>query len=389
MKNIIDKIISGNSFFKILSGCIIAGFFLLFQPLAFSQQKMLHGTATGFDNPSFPMAYNMLKNASNGKVEEAEWENAYSDSDNDIQETNAGIMIQKKRGKGLKIFMLWDMEGASGLFTKEQTWYWNEGVPKEVKDEGLNLITDDVNAAARAALEAGVTELIICDTHHGGNNIIPEKLLSDPRITFLPRSVGNENGKRRWMPGLDESVDGFMVMAHHAKPGTEGAFLHHAQSLDWADFTINGQSVGEMGIELCYAGHWNIPAVMVSGDEACCREAEEQFPGIVTAVVKRAESYERAFGLDPETAHKLIANRVKEAIGRLRSGGNFTIYRPTLPMNVTLKLTSPEAAQKIASRPGVKRIDDYTVGATVSQHCDIMKWYNGTGLDMPPAQDRR
>lgn len=293
---------------------------------------------------------------------------------------------QKESDKSLKIFMLWDMEGTSGLFSKEQAWYWDEGVPKEVGAKGCELLTADVNAAARAALDAGVTELIICDIHHGGNNIIIEKLLADPRITFLPRSVGYENGKRRWMPGLDESVDGFMVMGHHAKAGTEGAFLHHTQNLDWKDFTINGQSVGEMGIELCYAGHWNIPAVMVTGDEHCGREAENQFPGIISAVVKHAISYEKAAGLNPEEAHKLIADKVKEAVKKLQNGGSFTTYKPKLPMTVNLKMTNSEAAQKAAKRYNAKLIDQYTLEAVVAQQSDVIKWITGTGLDMAPEK---
>jgi D-amino peptidase len=303
-----------------------------------------------------------------------------------ISENIISAQQKKESDKGLKIFMLWDMEGTSGLFTKEQAWYWDEGVAKEAGVKGCGLLTADVNAAARAALDAGVTELIICDTHHGGNNIIPEKLLSDSRITFLPRSVGHENGKRRWMPGLDETVDGFMVMGHHAKAGTEGAFLHHTQNLDWKDFTINGQSVGEMGIELCYAGHWNIPAVMVTGDEHCGREAEQQFPGIISAVVKHAVSYEQAAGLDPEEAHKLIADKVKEAVKKLQSGGKFTTYKPKLPMTVTLKMTNPEAAQKAAKRYNARLIDPYTLEAVVSQQSDVIKWITGTGLDMAPEK---
>jgi D-amino peptidase len=302
--------------------------------------------------------------------------------------TGSIVSAQEKNvsGKGLKIFMLWDMEGTSGLFKRDQAWYWNEGVPVELGVQGCELLTADVNVAARAALDAGVTELIICDTHHGGNNIIPGKLLSDPRITFLPRSVGYENGKRRWMPGLDESVDGFMVMGHHAKAGTEGAFLHHTQNLDWADFKINGQSVGEMGIELCYAGHWNIPAVMVTGDEHCGREAKQQFPGIITAAVKHAVSYELATGLDTAEAHKLIAEKVKEAVKKLQSGGSFTTYKPKLPMTVTLKMTNPEAAQRAAQRYGAKLIDSNTLEAVVEQQSDVIRWITGTGLDMPPEK---
>jgi hypothetical protein len=34
-----------------------------------------------------------------------------------------------------------------------------------------------------------------------------------------------EDGKRRWMPGLNQSVDGLMQQGHHAKVGTERASI--------------------------------------------------------------------------------------------------------------------------------------------------------------------
>src|SRR5271165_6040693 len=103
--------------------------------------------------------------------------------------------------------MLWDMEGTSGLFTREQVWYWEKGVRAHVAEEGRELLIADVNSASAAALAAGADELIVCDTHHGGGNLQLEKLLPDPRITYLLYSVGEQNGQPRWMPGLDRTVD--------------------------------------------------------------------------------------------------------------------------------------------------------------------------------------
>jgi D-amino peptidase len=295
---------------------------------------------------------------------------------------------QKQKDDILKIFMLWDMEGASAVFDQQRIWYWDPGVPKELGVEGCEMLTADVNNAVRAAFEAGVDTVIVCDTHHGGNNIIPEKLIRDPRVRFLPRSVGVENGKWRWMPYLDESVDGFMVMAHHAKAGTQGAFLPHTQNLGWEDFLINGQSVGEMGIESCYAGHWNIPVIMMSGDDFACREAAQQFPGIITAQVKKAEAFDRCTGPNAEEAHKLMADKMKEAIKKLKEGGSYTIYQPALPMVVTLRVSEPEIAQRLSDRYGAKRIDSLTLQDTVGRHCDVIQWLTNTGLDMPEPTKR-
>jgi D-amino peptidase len=282
----------------------------------------------------------------------------------------------------MKIFMHWDMEGAAGIMSREHLWYWEDGVREEVAAEGRRLLTADVNAAAAAALGAGVDEVILCDTHHGGGNFLLDQILADPRITVLPNSVGYQGAERRWMPGLDESVDGLMLMGHHAKAGTPGAFLPHTQTLAWADVRINGQSVGEMGIEACYAGHWDVPPVLAQGTELACREAAALFPGVVTAAVKHAVSHDRCAGPDPETARWLTARKVIEAVEGLRAG-RFAPYKPALPMTVTIRMHAVEDADAAAQQPGVERVDAHTVAKQVARRCDVMRWIVGQGLNMP------
>ncbi len=279
----------------------------------------------------------------------------------------------------MKIYMHWDMEGASGLFTREQTWYWEKGVRAEVAEEGRRLLMADVNSAVQAALDAGAEAVIVCDTHTGGGNLRIPEMLADPRVTYHGRSRAAHGNGMRWMPGLD-TVDVLMLPGHHAKAGTEGAFLPHTWQLDWADFRINGQSVGEMGIEACYAGYWDVPLILMQGDEAACREAEAFFSGVVTAAVKRAESHDLCSGLDAESARRLTAERVTRAIEQARSG-SIAPYKPSLPMQVTIRMTSEEAAEKAAQNPGVERIDAHTVERRVERQCDVVQWIARAGLE--------
>jgi D-amino peptidase len=293
----------------------------------------------------------------------------------------APVLAAQER-RGLKIFMHCDMDASSGIFTREQAWYWEPGARESIGAEARALFTADVNAASAAALAAGVTELIVCDTHHGGGNLVREKLLQDSRITYLYRSVGMEDGKRRWMPGMNSTVNGLMLPGHHAKAGTPRAFMPHTWNRDWLDFTINGQSVGEIGIETCFAGHWDVPLIFVQGDEAACYETRQQFPGVVTAAVKQGgPNQELCTGLDQEAAHKLTAKGIAEAIDGLRKG-KMHPYKPTLPMTITLRLRTMDAAVKAAQRPGVTRLDDHTVEARVGSQAEVVKWLLGTGLDM-------
>jgi D-amino peptidase len=271
----------------------------------------------------------------------------------------------------MKIYMLCDMEGVSGLYTKEHAWWWEtDARPYIYADEGRRLLTEDINSAAAAALKAGVDALVVCDTHHGGGNILWNEMLADPRITYeRPQSP-------HMMPSLDESFDGLILLGHHAKAGTQGAFLDHGYSTGWFDFQINGMSIGEVGMETCYAGHWDVPLIMVQGDDACCAEVESQFPGTVTAVVKRGLSFDRASGPAPELARALTAKKVAETIARVRTG-DFKPFKPSLPITVRITATHTEEADRIARRPWTRRIDGRTVEATVDRQCDILAWATG------------
>jgi len=45
------------------------------------------------------------------------------------------------------------MEGTSGIFTREQAWYWEEGVREQVALEARGIFTSNVNVLSAAALE--------------------------------------------------------------------------------------------------------------------------------------------------------------------------------------------------------------------------------------------
>jgi hypothetical protein len=52
-------------------------------------------------------------------------------------------------------------------------------------------------------------------------------------------------------------------------------------------------------------------------------------------------------------------------------------------MTVTIRMRTTDAAGKALRRPGVRRVDEYTVESHVDRHCDVVRWIDGTGLDMP------
>ena len=67
----------------------------------------------------------------------------------------APSLLTAQEKQGLKIFMHWDLDGASGIFTREQAWWWEPNVREQVAAEARELMTADVNAGTKAALDAG------------------------------------------------------------------------------------------------------------------------------------------------------------------------------------------------------------------------------------------
>ncbi|OPZ07990.1 MAG: D-aminopeptidase [candidate division BRC1 bacterium ADurb.BinA364] len=178
--------------------------------------------------------------------------------------------------------------------------------------------------------------------------------------------------------GQTEGAAGLILLGHHAKAGTLDSFLPHTMNGPWADFRINGRSVGEIGIESCIAGHFGAAPILAQGDEALCAEARAMWPAIATAAVKRATTSDRCEGLSAEEGRKLTAERIAQAIQSLRDGAAPPPYRPSLPMMAELELRSSEEARRIAAnRPLARLCGEKSLCAAVESHRDILRWIVG------------
>ena len=61
---------------------------------------------------------------------------------------------------------------------------------------------------------------------------------------------------------------------------------HTISSARLADVRLSGRSVPEAGINAAIAGHFGVPVIMISGDDAAVAEAQELIGDIEGAVVK-------------------------------------------------------------------------------------------------------
>lgn len=246
----------------------------------------------------------------------------------------------------MKIFVMVDMEGISGICQSDQV------LPGNGKyEEARRYLTWDVNACIDGCFSGGADEVVVRDAHGSGHNLIWPEL--DPRARYIQGGSGAHR-----MPDL-ESCDGLMLLGYHAMAGTPQAILEHTMSSkSWQNFWINGKKSGEIAIDAGMAGDSGVPTIMVSGDDKACREARRFIKGVVAVEVKRGLSVQGGILLSKEVAHqrlKLGAARAVEKCGAIEP------YRVKRPVALRLELVS--RGQPPISNPNVKVIDGRTFEA--------------------------
>ena len=189
----------------------------------------------------------------------------------------------------MKILIAADMEGVSGVVHWDQVDTKHKEYPRFRK-----IMTGDVNAAIRGAYDAGAQEVVIADGHGGARNILIEELDSRARLNSgTPSPLG-------MVQGLDSGVTAAMFVGYHARVGSQNAILDHTWSSQCvANVWLNGQAVGEIGWNASVCGGFDVPVIMISGDQTACAEAVELLGPIETAVVKQADGRMAAECLPP------------------------------------------------------------------------------------------
>lgn len=259
----------------------------------------------------------------------------------------------------MKVYIVTDLEGVSGICLFEQT---REKVPP-LYEEARLLLTREANAAVQGCLDAGAEEVVVLDGHGGGFNFVPEEM--HPGAYFVTGPSGPHP-----LPGLDDTFGAVLCVGFHAKLGTPDGVLHHTQSSKAETrYWYNGMEMGEIGQTALIAGHYGVPVAMVSGDAAACREAMELLgDGIVTVPVKEGYSRHCAKMLPPKRAREEIRRGAKEALEKASSLKPFTL---PLPIEGKIAFGNREYAENFEPKRA-RRVDDLTFVATFRSALEIL-----------------
>lgn len=262
--------------------------------------------------------------------------------------------------KSLKVFISVDMEGVSGVI------HW-EDVGRSGKDYGLfrKLMTQEANAAVEGALAAGATEILVRDSHGSARNILPDMLHQD---AILLRDWSG--GPMSMMEGIDETFDAVIFIGYHAREGTPDAVLKHTMT-GQIDVFINGKNMPEAGINGAAAGYYGVPVVMVAGDAAIVKQAEDIFGDIVGVAVKESIGT-AAKMLHPKKAQQLIRQKTEEALSNL---SRYSPFKLRTPITMEIVYKDEIDAHRASWFPNAKKTGERSVSYTHEDFLEILKFF--------------
>lgn len=247
----------------------------------------------------------------------------------------------------MKILIACDMEGITGVVN------WDQVTPGHYEYPRFRrLMTQDVNAAIRGAVEGGAADVVVSDGHWNGGNILIEEL--DPRA----RLNSGTSSPFSMMEGIDEDVKGVIFVGYHARQGSQYGVLDHTWSSKCvANVWLNDILVGEYGLNAALAGYFGAPVIMITGDQTACAQAAELIGELVTVEVKRATGRTSAECLAPEITSREIAEGAKRAVQNLKRRKAPDPFILDTPVVVTVEFMTSDMADRAARVPGTQRQD--------------------------------
>ena len=225
----------------------------------------------------------------------------------------------------MNVYIEVDIEGVAGVVFYEHRHKDMSLMNFDLLRRNRVLMTEEVNAAARGAFDAGAESVIVYDHHGEGYNLMPELLEKRVELIHGRAEQGLVLGQRH--PDLDESIDALVLVGMHAKAGTrDGGTPHSLICVD--DGAGKRHELSEATMAMALAGDVNVPTVFVSGDRATVEDALLLAPNMAHIVTKRHYASQFARTITPALSRERIQAGVREGIARRDAIAPFRIPGP-------------------------------------------------------------
>jgi D-amino peptidase len=205
----------------------------------------------------------------------------------------------------------------------------------------------EVRAAIEGALEAGITDVLVNDSHSSMRNVLWDELPAHARMIYGNRKPFSMT------EGIGPSIAAAFFTGYHAAIGRMDGALDHTYSPSTIyNVRINGMGCSEATLNAALAGYYGVPVVLITGDRSTIEDAKAQMPWITGVVVKESIGHYSVNSLSPPAARDAIRAGAKKAI-ELRDAAQLFVFRP--PITLEIDFVGTEHADFVELMPGFER----------------------------------
>ena len=247
----------------------------------------------------------------------------------------------------MRVLISVDMEGIAGVTGRSEVSRGTDEYQRFRK-----LMTEETNAAIRGAFNAGADSVVVNDSHGSMRNILYDLL--DDRAEL----ISGANKPLCMVQGV-EDADVAAFIGYHAMAGSfHGVMDHTISSASIYHWKINGNRVAEADINAALCGFYQVPVVLVAGDDALMQHLAKTLPETRLLPVK--------FGMDQYSARSLSRSTVLTSLEkemRLAIENRHMIAPVHIegPVTCQIDFSHSTFAETACLLPLVRRVDARTV----------------------------
>ncbi len=268
-----------------------------------------------------------------------------------------------------RIYVSIDAEGLPGVFHISQLTprghLFNE--LREIMTKVIGVVADEL---ARLSYE----EVWVADSHGFMGNAsyleLPENVVL---IRGSPRPIS-------MVSCIDRGFDAAMFIGYHSAAGTPRSVADHTYSgTAFFEIRVNGARASEFYINALVAGYYDVPVILVAGDDKLRADVEEKTPWATYVVLKESLSRSAIVVRSLPRVLEDLRMGIREAVEKLRSGRAkpLKIESPIIAEFVMRRSEYADAAENI---PSIERIDAYTLRYRARNPVELYRVMNTLAL---------
>lgn len=282
----------------------------------------------------------------------------------------------------MKVFIVVDMEGATGVVHRDQLMPDGRGY-----SSAQGFLTDDVNAVIEGILAVDPSASIVIGDGHGTmRNVLLDRI--HPSASVVVGGGHPSNKPLLQCQGIDSSFDAAILVGFHTMAGTPGGLLAHTfVGSTIAGLMVNGRAVGEAEVDALIVGSYGVPVIGVVGNSDLEPEVRAWHPNIGFVSTKHVLGPTAAICKPPTRTRAEISTMVSTVLRR-HGVEPVAPYSVGAPVEFTAELYRPELVDRITFDGTVTRTDHRRIttrGATAAEAFQPLWRAIAQALTEPPA----